>query len=81
MPSLVQAVAAGGGGSCLYYGPPTQGFGACYALPAGADPATACQTKTLRPVACPAVGVVVQCAAGRTRGGTMRVAIAYIVSF
>ena len=64
----------------MCYCPPTQGFGACHPLPAGADPATACQAETLRPVACPAVGVVVQCAAGRTRGGTMRVAIAYIVS-
>ena len=29
---------SGGGGSCQCYCPPTQGFGACKQLPAGADP-------------------------------------------
>ena len=47
---------SGGGGSCQCYCPPVQGFGACKQLPAGADPATACQVETVQPVQCPAVG-------------------------
>jgi hypothetical protein len=47
---------SGGGGSCQCYCPPVQGFGACKQLPAGADPATACQVETVQPVQCSAVG-------------------------